>query len=83
MDLNVIICYFFSPICFDMIEEAHMTKCGHSFWYEILNMLSLFDKLRYPKIFLHYKVGILCFGYSLTYFFQQLQMCEEKPRAVQ
>lgn len=24
--------YFFSPICFEMIEEAHMTKCGHSFW---------------------------------------------------
>lgn len=22
----------FSPICFEMIEEAHMTKCGHSFW---------------------------------------------------
>lgn len=21
-----------SPICFEMIEEAHMTKCGHSFW---------------------------------------------------
>lgn len=23
---------FPSPICFEMIEEAHMTKCGHSFW---------------------------------------------------
>lgn len=23
---------FCSPICFEMIEEAHMTKCGHSFW---------------------------------------------------
>ena len=25
-------CFLFSPICFDMIEEAYMTKCGHSFW---------------------------------------------------
>ncbi|XP_070932166.1 E3 ubiquitin-protein ligase COP1 isoform X6 [Macaca nemestrina] len=23
---------FVCPICFDMIEEAYMTKCGHSFW---------------------------------------------------
>jgi len=23
----------FSPVCFNMIEEAYMTKCGHSFWY--------------------------------------------------
>lgn len=23
----------FSPVCFNMIEEAYITKCGHSFWY--------------------------------------------------
>ena len=21
-----------SPVCFDMIDAAYMTKCGHSFW---------------------------------------------------
>ena len=29
---NCFCIHFFSPICFDTIEEAHMTKCGHSFW---------------------------------------------------
>ena len=23
---------YFSPVCFKMIEEPYMTKCGHSFW---------------------------------------------------
>ncbi|XP_053461259.1 E3 ubiquitin-protein ligase COP1 isoform X3 [Nycticebus coucang] len=27
---------FVCPICFDMIEEAYMTKCGHSFWNHML-----------------------------------------------
>ena len=22
----------YSPVCFDIIDEAHMTKCGHTFW---------------------------------------------------
>lgn len=29
---RLLLSYFSSPICFEMIEEAHMTKCGHSFW---------------------------------------------------
>lgn len=28
--LSAIFCC--SPVCFDVIDEAHMTKCGHSFW---------------------------------------------------
>lgn len=22
----------FSPVCFEILEEAHVTKCGHTFW---------------------------------------------------
>uniref|UniRef100_A0A8C9EIK8 COP1 E3 ubiquitin ligase n=1 Tax=Pavo cristatus TaxID=9049 RepID=A0A8C9EIK8_PAVCR len=39
---------FFSPICFDMIEEAYMTKCGHSFCYKCIHQ-SLEDNNRCPK----------------------------------
>ncbi|NXG92898.1 COP1 ligase, partial [Stercorarius parasiticus] len=38
----------FSPICFDMIEEAYMTKCGHSFCYKCIHQ-SLEDNNRCPK----------------------------------
>ena len=37
-----------SPICFDMIEEAYMTKCGHSFCYKCIHQ-SLEDNNRCPK----------------------------------
>uniref|UniRef100_A0A4W3GY60 COP1 E3 ubiquitin ligase n=1 Tax=Callorhinchus milii TaxID=7868 RepID=A0A4W3GY60_CALMI len=36
------------PICFDMIEEAHMTKCGHSFCYKCIRQ-SLEVSNRCPK----------------------------------
>ncbi|TKC44009.1 hypothetical protein EI555_020358 [Monodon monoceros] len=36
------------PICFDMIEEAYMTKCGHSFCYKCIHQ-SLEDNNRCPK----------------------------------
>ncbi|MBN3302335.1 COP1 ligase, partial [Amia calva] len=39
---------FSSPICFEMIEEAHMTKCGHSFCYKCIRQ-SLEDGNRCPK----------------------------------
>ncbi|XP_026989009.1 E3 ubiquitin-protein ligase COP1 isoform X1 [Tachysurus fulvidraco] len=39
---------FVCPICFDMIEEAHMTKCGHSFCYKCIRR-SLEDSNRCPK----------------------------------
>ncbi|PKU42168.1 e3 ubiquitin-protein ligase rfwd2 isoform x2 [Limosa lapponica baueri] len=39
---------FSSPICFDMIEEAYMTKCGHSFCYKCIHQ-SLEDNNRCPK----------------------------------
>ncbi|XP_058017527.1 uncharacterized protein LOC131187273 isoform X2 [Ahaetulla prasina] len=37
-----------TPICFDMIEEAYMTKCGHSFCYKSIHQ-SLEDNKRCPK----------------------------------
>ncbi|RXM29274.1 E3 ubiquitin-protein ligase RFWD2 [Acipenser ruthenus] len=39
---------FVCPICFEMIEEAHMTKCGHSFCYKCIRK-SLKDSNRCPK----------------------------------
>ncbi|XP_061588832.1 E3 ubiquitin-protein ligase COP1 isoform X2 [Cololabis saira] len=39
---------FVCPICFEMIEEAHMTKCGHSFCYKCIRQ-SLQDSNRCPK----------------------------------
>ncbi|XP_070330144.1 E3 ubiquitin-protein ligase COP1 isoform X5 [Odocoileus virginianus] len=38
---------FVCPICFDMIEEAYMTKCGHSFWNHMQpNYRSLWNSSR-------------------------------------
>ncbi|KAG1678928.1 E3 ubiquitin-protein ligase COP1 [Nymphon striatum] len=39
---------FVCPICFDLIEEAYMTKCGHSFCYECIQN-SLTHSNRCPK----------------------------------
>ncbi|XP_074654069.1 E3 ubiquitin-protein ligase COP1-like isoform X2 [Tubulanus polymorphus] len=39
---------FVCPICFDMIEEAHMTKCGHSFCYKCIHQ-TLEQSNRCPK----------------------------------
>ncbi|KAL0613773.1 LOW QUALITY PROTEIN: E3 ubiquitin-protein ligase COP1 [Plecturocebus cupreus] len=39
---------FRCPICFDMIEEAYMTKCGHSFCYKYIHH-SLDDNNRCTK----------------------------------
>uniref|UniRef100_A0A3Q3G0Z9 COP1 E3 ubiquitin ligase n=1 Tax=Labrus bergylta TaxID=56723 RepID=A0A3Q3G0Z9_9LABR len=39
---------FVCPICFEMIEEAHMTKCGHSFCFKCIRQ-SLEDSNRCPK----------------------------------
>ncbi|XP_054837218.1 E3 ubiquitin-protein ligase COP1 isoform X2 [Eublepharis macularius] len=39
---------FVCPICFEMIEEAYMTKCGHSFCYKCIHQ-SLEDNNRCPK----------------------------------
>uniref|UniRef100_A0A3B4U9E7 COP1 E3 ubiquitin ligase n=1 Tax=Seriola dumerili TaxID=41447 RepID=A0A3B4U9E7_SERDU len=39
---------FVCPICFEMIEEAHMTKCGHSFCFRCIRQ-SLEDSNRCPK----------------------------------
>ncbi|XP_013859910.1 E3 ubiquitin-protein ligase COP1 isoform X2 [Austrofundulus limnaeus] len=39
---------FVCPICFEMIEEAHMTKCGHSFCFKCIRE-SLKDSNRCPK----------------------------------
>lgn len=24
--------FLFSPVCFEILDEAHVTKCGHTFW---------------------------------------------------
>ncbi|XP_028394945.1 E3 ubiquitin-protein ligase COP1-like [Dendronephthya gigantea] len=39
---------FVCPICFDTIDEAHMTKCGHSFCYRCIHR-SLQDSNKCPK----------------------------------
>uniref|UniRef100_A0A671WLZ2 COP1 E3 ubiquitin ligase n=1 Tax=Sparus aurata TaxID=8175 RepID=A0A671WLZ2_SPAAU len=39
---------FVCPICFEMIEEVHMTKCGHSFCFKCIRQ-SLEDSNRCPK----------------------------------
>ncbi|XP_046845426.1 E3 ubiquitin-protein ligase COP1-like isoform X2 [Xenia sp. Carnegie-2017] len=39
---------FVCPICFDTIEEAHMTKCGHSFCYKCI-CRSLQESNKCPK----------------------------------
>lgn len=39
---------FVCPVCFDMIDEAYMTKCGHSFCYQCI-MNSLEESNRCPK----------------------------------
>ncbi|KAM9789912.1 E3 ubiquitin-protein ligase COP1 [Neosynchiropus ocellatus] len=39
---------FVCPICFEMIEEAHMTKCGHSFCFKCIRQ-SLEENNRCPK----------------------------------
>ncbi|CAC5398687.1 E3 ubiquitin-protein ligase COP1-like [Mytilus californianus] len=39
---------FVCPICFDIIEEAHMTKCGHTFCYKCIKQ-SLENSNRCPK----------------------------------
>ncbi|XP_072219146.1 E3 ubiquitin-protein ligase COP1 isoform X2 [Leuresthes tenuis] len=39
---------FVCPICFEIIEAAHMTKCGHSFCYKCIRQ-SLEDSNRCPK----------------------------------
>lgn len=39
---------FLCPICFDIIEEAHMTKCGHSFCFKCIKQ-SLESSNRCPK----------------------------------
>uniref|UniRef100_A0A3P8X2D4 COP1 E3 ubiquitin ligase n=1 Tax=Cynoglossus semilaevis TaxID=244447 RepID=A0A3P8X2D4_CYNSE len=39
---------FVCPICFEMIEEAYMTKCGHSFCFKCIRR-SLEDSNRCPK----------------------------------
>ncbi|XP_006824062.2 E3 ubiquitin-protein ligase COP1-like [Saccoglossus kowalevskii] len=39
---------FVCPICFEMIEEAHMTKCGHTFCFKCITR-SLEESNRCPK----------------------------------
>ncbi|CAB4064997.1 RFWD2 [Lepeophtheirus salmonis] len=39
---------FSCPVCFDILKEPHMTRCGHSFCYSCLNK-SLKIKPRCPK----------------------------------
>ncbi|XP_065068725.1 E3 ubiquitin-protein ligase COP1-like [Rhopilema esculentum] len=39
---------FVCPVCFEMIKEAYMTKCGHSFCYQCI-VSSLEESNRCPK----------------------------------
>ncbi|GBM05356.1 E3 ubiquitin-protein ligase COP1 [Araneus ventricosus] len=39
---------YLCPICFEMISEAHMTKCGHTFCYDCISTSLEYNK-RCPK----------------------------------
>ncbi|GFX09035.1 e3 ubiquitin-protein ligase COP1 [Trichonephila clavipes] len=39
---------FLCPICFEMISEAHMTKCGHTFCFDCISTSLEYNK-RCPK----------------------------------
>ena len=43
---------FLCPICFEMLSEAHMTKCGHTFCYNCI-LRSLEQSNRCPKCNFH------------------------------
>uniref|UniRef100_A0A5F4WI52 E3 ubiquitin-protein ligase COP1 n=1 Tax=Callithrix jacchus TaxID=9483 RepID=A0A5F4WI52_CALJA len=70
---------FVCPICFDMIEEAYMTKCGHSFCYKCIHQ-SLEDNNRCPKC--NYVVDNIDHLYPNflvnELILKQKQRCEEK-----
>uniref|UniRef100_A0A8B9J6X3 COP1 E3 ubiquitin ligase n=1 Tax=Astyanax mexicanus TaxID=7994 RepID=A0A8B9J6X3_ASTMX len=70
---------FFSPICFEMIEEAHMTKCGHSFCYKCIRQ-SLEDSNRCPKCnYIIDNVDQLYPNFLVNeLILKQKQRCEEK-----
>ncbi|XP_053356208.1 E3 ubiquitin-protein ligase COP1 isoform X2 [Clarias gariepinus] len=70
---------FVCPICFDMIEEAHMTKCGHSFCYKCIRR-SLEDSNRCPKCnYIIDNVDQLYPNFLVNeLILKQKQRCEEK-----
>ena len=47
---------YLCPICFELIVEAHMTKCGHTFCFECIQR-SLQQCLRCPKCNCHLEGG--------------------------
>lgn len=65
---------FLCPICFDLIIEAHITKCGHTFCYQCINY-SIDSNKRCPKcnspltssdqIFPNYLLGELIAKYKV------------------
>lgn len=70
---------FVCPICFEMIEEAHMTKCGHSFCYKCIRQ-SLEDSNRCPKCnYIIDNVDQLYPNFLVNeLILKQKQRCEEK-----
>uniref|UniRef100_A0AAY4AAL3 RING-type domain-containing protein n=1 Tax=Denticeps clupeoides TaxID=299321 RepID=A0AAY4AAL3_9TELE len=70
---------FVCPICFEMIEEAHMTKCGHSFCYKCIRQ-SLEDSNRCPKCnYIIDNVDQLYPNFLVNeLILKQKQQCEEK-----
>lgn len=51
---------FYSPICFDTIDEAFMTKCGHTFWWGFTCFFSHLDF--FPCWILLPELSLYCFG---------------------
>nr|XP_057946982.1 E3 ubiquitin-protein ligase COP1 isoform X2 [Doryrhamphus excisus] len=70
---------FVCPICFEMIEEAHMTKCGHSFCFKCIRQ-SLEDSNRCPKCnYIVDNVDQLYPNFLVNeLILKQKQRCEEK-----
>ncbi|XP_072045173.1 E3 ubiquitin-protein ligase COP1-like isoform X2 [Amphiura filiformis] len=70
---------FVCPICFDIIDEAHMTKCGHSFCYRCISR-SLEESNRCPKCnFLIEKNDQIFPNFALNeLILKHRQKCDEK-----
>ncbi|KAH9495543.1 coatomer subunit alpha [Bulinus truncatus] len=73
---------FICPICFDIIDEAYMTKCGHSFCHECI-VKSLERNNRCPKCSIPIEnSGYIFPNYTLTELIRKHKLDEQKSAMV-